>query len=185
MERFKFPAAVAVTSVALVLIIVGVGALALPTIVAATAGPAAAAWAFGGGGPHGGAWAGGAGFGLPSEVQGLSEVPPAERFSHFVGVQVSLKDKDNRPLTLHITPGTATASSPTSLSVAANDGSARTFGLNDRTVVHGQAPIGVGDRVVVLTVNDDTTARTVIRADKDGFGGPGPGGWGGGGWGHP
>jgi len=184
MERFKFPAAVAVTSVALVLIIVGVGALALPTVLAATAGPAAAAWAFGGGGPHGGAWEGGAGLGLPSEVQGLSEVPAAERFSHFVGVQVSLKDKDNRPVTLHITPGTATASSPTSLSVAANDGSARTFGLNDRTVVHGQAPIGVGDRVVVLTVNDDTTARTVIRADKDRFGGPGPGGWGGG-WGHP
>jgi len=125
MERFKFPAAVAVTSVALVLIIVGVGALALPTVLAATAGPAAAAWAFGGGGPHGGAWEGGAGFGLPSEVQGLSEVPAAERFSHFVGVQVSLKDKDNRPVTLHITPGTATASSPTSLSVAANDGSNR------------------------------------------------------------
>ncbi len=182
MERFKFPAAVAVTSVALVLIVVGVGALALPTVLAATAGPAAAL-AFGAGGPHGGAWAGGAGFGLPSEVQSLSEVPPAERFGHFVGVQVSLKDKDNRPLTLHITPGTATASTPTSLSVAANDGSARTFGLNDRTVVHGQAPIGVGDRVVVVTVNDDTTASTVIRADKDGFGGPGPGGWGG--WGRP
>ena len=172
MQRFKFPISVAVTSIGLVLVIIGVSALVFPGVLAAAPGPAAGVWAFGHGGPHGGPWAGAAGFGLPTEVQGLGDVAPAERFNHFVGVQVSLKDKDNRPVAVHVTPGTATASSPTSLSIAANDGSTRTFSLNDKTVVHSQAPISVSDRVVVVTVNDDTTARMVIHADKDGFGGP-------------
>ena len=43
----------------------------------------------------GGLWGGGA---LPAQLAGLRDVPAAERFDHFKGVQVNLTDKDGQPL---------------------------------------------------------------------------------------
>jgi hypothetical protein len=165
-QRFKFPIAVAATSLALVSVIVVVGLVSLPIAAAAAPG-----------------WVAGAAFGhnadglnLPPELQGLGDLPPNERFAHFTGVQVSLKDKDNRPLTVRVTPGIAGVSTPTSLTLAANDGTSKTFTLNDQTTARGShAP---GDQVVVVTFNDETTARALIEPGKGGFShGGGPNGW--------
>jgi hypothetical protein len=107
-------------------------------------------------------------------------VPPAERFSHFIGVQVNLTDRDGQPLDLTLTPGTVTAASATSLSVAANDGAARTFGLDAQTAIRGPraqaggttTPPGIaqGDKVVVVTLNNSGTATAVWAGNFDGWG---------------
>ena len=176
MRRYRFPIAVAATSLALIIALGVVGALTVRSALANA--PWAGGVGFGGHG-FGGPGFGGPGFELPPELQGLRDLPPAERFAHFVGVQVSLKDKDNKPLTANITPGTATAVSATSLTIAANDGTTKTFTLNDRTIIGGKAVQGGaqaaqptltnGDLVVIVTLGDTRTARAVMNGGKDGF----------------
>jgi hypothetical protein len=110
MTQFRSPL---VAALAIVLIAIGVGALIVrPTFASPFGfGPD---WA---GGWHGGAWDRSA---IPPEFAGLADVPAGERFSHFRGVQVSLTDKDNKPLTVQVTPGTATTASPTSVTPVKN-----------------------------------------------------------------
>lgn len=174
MAGFRFPIAVAVTSLALVATLGVVGALVVGSALAG--GP----WS---GGPwrH---WQGNHGFGLgvdlPPELAGLGDLPAGERFAHFMGVQVNLTDKDNRRLTISATPGAATAVSTTSLTIAGNDGSARTFSLGDRTMIRGkhvrggaeagQPTLAQGDKVVVVTVNDSTIANAIVVVGPDGVG---------------
>ncbi len=136
------------------------------------------------GGHFGGPW-GGAGVVLPQELRDLHNLPPAERFKHFTGVQVGLKDANNQPLTIVVTPGTVSAASATSLTLAANDGTTRTFTLTDQTLIRSRPSEGApnnspnlvqGDLVVVVTQNGETTARAVFDGNKEGFGpmgGPG------------
>ncbi|MDQ6675283.1 MAG: hypothetical protein M3069_31860 [Chloroflexota bacterium] len=183
MQRFRFPIAVAVTSLALVAALIGAGGLVV--------GNALANGPFSGGGP--GPWAAGQNGwqinSLPPELAGLVAVPAGERFSHFRGVRVQLTDKDNNPLTVDVTPGTATTVTPTSLTVTANDGSTRSFALSDKTIVRGKSgaqggsqaastttTIAQNDKVVVATLNNSTTATAVMGVSPDGFGPRGP--WG-------
>lgn len=181
-QRLRFPIAVAATSLALVLALGVIGVFAVQTTLAN------APW-MGGAGPFGGpkfggAGLGGPGFALPAELQGLTEIPPAERFSHFAGAQVTLKDKNNQPLTINATPGTVTAVSTTSLTIAANDGTTKTYALNDKTIIRGkpvqggaqatQPVLAKDDKAVVVTLNATTTATAVIVAGPDGFGTHGP-----------
>jgi hypothetical protein len=181
MQRFRFPLAVAVTSLALVLALVGAGGLLVSNALAI--GP------FAGGGP--GAWsgapwaAGHAGWqtnALPPELAGLTEVPAGERFAHLRGVRVQLTDKDNKPLTIDVTPGTATTVSPTSLTVTANDGSTHTYSLDDKTIIHARSgahdsssqvatsTLSQNDKVIVATLNNSATATAVVAVDSNGFG---------------
>src|SRR3954453_7937524 len=130
MQRFRFPIAVAVTSLALVLSLVAVGGLVAGRVLAS-------AQPFGGwhGGPP---WAAGQAFGpglaLPPELAGLAEVPADQRFGHFKSAQVHLTDRDGRPVTIDVTPGVATAVSPTSLTITANEGTSKTVSLNEQTI---------------------------------------------------
>ena len=186
MQRLRFPIAVALTSLGLVALLVVAGGLLVSSVLAR------APWAWGGFGPWAHAGAGGpwaAGYGpwgggaLPAQLAGLRDVPVAERFDHFKGVQVNLTDKDGQPLVLTLTPGTATAVSATSLTLAANDGAARTFTLDGQTAIRGrQAPGGApasqpsiaqGDKLVVVTLNNSGTAAAVWAGN---FGAWGPGG---------
>lgn len=183
MRGLKFAVAVGITSLVLV------GVVAVGGLLFAGSALANPAWVSGlAFGPHGFA---GQGFNLPPELQGLRDLPAGQQFAHFMGVQVSLKDKDGKPLTLNIIPGTVTASSAGSLTIAANDGTSKTFTLNDSTVVRGapgqgagqgtQPALASGDTLIVVTMNDESTARAVIDGGKNGFGQGGP--WGHGGWG--
>jgi hypothetical protein len=186
MQRLRFPIAVALTSLGLVALLVVAGGLLVSSVLAR--GP----WAGGASGPWsragaGGPWAGGhgpwGGSALPAQLAGLRDVPAAERFDHFKGVQVNLADKDGQPLVVTLTPGTATAASATTLTVAANDGASRTFALDAQTAIRGShaqggAPAGPpsiaqGDKLVVVTVNGSGTAAAVWTGN---FGGGGPGG---------
>jgi hypothetical protein len=184
MRRFRFPIAVAATSLALVVAIGAIGALTVRSALANA--PWVGGVGFGGpgfGGPgFGGHGFGGPGFELPPELQGLHDLPPAERFAHFTGVQLSLKDKDNKPFTVTVTPGTATAVSATSLTLAANDGTTKTFTLDSNTMIRGKPVQGGaqatqsspalanGDLMVVVTLNNSTTARAIMNGGKEGFG---------------
>jgi hypothetical protein len=177
MRGLRFALAVLGTSLVLVL---GIGAVGYYTVSSALAS---------GLGPFGGH-----GHAMPPELQGLEQLPPAERFKHFGGAQILLKDKDNNPLTVNVTPGTVSAVSATSLTLAANDGSTKTYTLNNETVIRGKpdsttpgnqpAPTTLkqGDMVVAVTKNNENTAKFVMSAGTEGFGprgGHGP--WGGGG----
>ncbi|HEY3080532.1 MAG TPA: hypothetical protein VGM69_11595 [Chloroflexota bacterium] len=180
MQRFRFPLAVAATSLALVLGLAVVGGLLATSALAGgawLAGPAGA-WA-------GGAWAGGhglgPGFALPPELAGLRDVPADQRFGHFRGVQVNLTDKDGRPLTIEVMPGTVTTVDATNLTITANDGSSKSYKLDDRTLVRGKRTRGTeatgpalaqNDKVVIVTLNGETTARAVFAAGAEGFGPP-------------
>jgi hypothetical protein len=179
MERFRFPLAVAVTSLALILTLIGVGGLLVNNALAngPFGGGPGAPWAAG----HGG-WQTNA---LPPELAGLTDIPAGERFAHFRGVRVQLTDKDNKPLTVDVLPGTATAVSQTSLTVAANDGSTHTFTLDDKTVIHAKSgahdstqqaarALSQNDKVIVATLNSSTTATAVVAVNPDGFGPHGP-----------
>ncbi len=193
MQRLRFPIAVALTSLGLVALLVVAGGLLVSSVLARAPwaggfGP----WAIGGFGPWGhgrsggpwaagyGPWSGGA---LPAPLAGLRDVPPAERFDHFRGVQASLTDKDGQPLVLTLTPGTATHVSPTSLTIAANDGASRTFALDAQTAIRARPsqggaqanPPGLapGDKLVVVTLNNSATATAVWAGP---FGAWAPGG---------
>ena len=182
MRRFLSRRAVLIAVAALV---IGAGTIGVLTAGRAlAAGIGMAAMGFGPFGGHGGPW-GGADFVLPQELRDLHNLPPAERFKHFTGVQVSLKDANNQPVTLQVTPGTVSASSATSLTLAANDGTTKTFTLTGQTLIRSRPTDGnpnnspsleSGDMVVVLTRNGEATARAVFDSNKDGFGpmgGPG------------
>lgn len=113
--------------------------------------------------------------GIPAELESLAAIPPAERFSHFLGAQLNLKDRNNQPLTISATPGSVTAISPTSLTIAANDGATRTFLLTPQTVIRSKR-IGAsnqmpaqGDLAVVFTLNASNTATSVALAGPEGF----------------
>jgi hypothetical protein len=185
MRRFRFPLAVLGTSLLLVL---GIGVVGYWTI------SSAFAQGFGPFGAHfGGPFAGHA---LPPELQGLEQLSPAERFKHFNGAQIAVKDKDNNPLTVNVTPGTVSAVSATSLTLTANDGSSKTYTLDDKTIVRGKPDASTpgdrpaattlkqGDLVAVVTKNSETTAKFVMSGGAEGFGprgghGPFGGPWGG------
>jgi len=167
MQRFRFPIAVAATSLVLVFGLVVIGGLLTGSVLAF--GPP-----FGGGWRGGPPWAEGHGFGhgftLPPELAGLRDLPSEQRFDHFKAAQLRLTDKDGRPLTIDATPGVATAVSPTSLTITANDGPSRTFSLNDETVVRGKAAPAQSDQVVAVTLNGSSTAHAVLVLSGDGSG---------------
>ena len=180
MQRYRFPLSVAVTSLAVVLVLIGVGGLLVNNALAN--GP------FGGGGP-GAPWAvGHAGWlpkTLPPELAGLTEIPAGERFAHMRGVRVQLTDKDNKPLTVDVLPGTATTVSSTSLTMTANDGSTHTFTLDDKTIIHAKSgahdstqtatrALSQNDKIIVATLNNNPTATAVVAFNPDGFGPRGP-----------
>jgi len=171
MRVLKFALAVLGTSLVLVLAIGAAGYYAVSSAFAAGFGP------FGNHGPFDA-------HALPPELQGLEQLSPADRFKHFNGAQISLKDKDNQPLTVNVTPGTVSAVSATSLTLTANDGSTKTFTLDDKTVIRGKPDMSTpgnrpsattlkqGDMVVAVTKNNETLARFVMSAGTEGFGPP-------------
>lgn len=166
MKFFSTPRSAALTTLALVLIVLGLGGLAVGQAFANTF---AAPLAMGARGWNHDA--------LPPELAGLADVPAADRFSHFKGVQLALTDKDNKPLRVDITPGTVTSISATSVTINGNDGASHSYTINDKTM---QPDTGAkqNDQVVIATVNGASTATGVFPMT-------GHGGWDGKGYGPP
>jgi hypothetical protein len=155
----------------LVPVVIAGSALALAVVVFAAGGLVAAS-AFASGsfmnGP-GGPWMAGRDHGawaaqLPPELKGLGDIPAADRFGHFKGATVNLTDKNNQPLTVTVTPGTVSAASATSLTMNANDGSTKTYALDDKTIERGQSAPTANEKVVVVTLNGSSTATAVMAA---------------------
>jgi hypothetical protein len=98
---------------------------------------------------------------LPPELASLKDLPDSEKFAHFQGIQVSLTDKDGKPLHISVTPGVASNVGAGSITVAGNDGASHTYALTDQTWQRTGTHVASGDNVVVVTLNDATTARAV------------------------
>jgi hypothetical protein len=172
MQRFRFPIAVALTSLGLVAVLFIGGGLLVRSALAF--GP----WSHGGFGPP---WARGdsawAMHAVPAELAGLRDLPAGERFTHFKSAQLTLTDQNNQPVVVGVTPGTATAVDGASLTVATNDGPSRTFTLDGQTVMagprafgstqSGQATVNPGDKLVVVTLNGSATAHAVWSVNPD------------------
>ena len=159
MRKYLVPVVIAGSALALAVVVFAAGGL-----VAASA-FASAPFMNGPGGP----WAAGHDHGawaaqLPPELKGLADIPAADRFGHFKGVTVNLTDKNNQPLTVTVTPGTVSAVSATSLTVHANDGSTKTYALDDKTIQRGQSAPAANEKVVVVTLNGSSTATAVMAA---------------------
>jgi hypothetical protein len=164
MQKFGSPRSLALTALGVVLIAIGVaGLFARPLVGSALANPVG----FGGPPWAGAGWHGGAGLGrtLPPELAGLADLPSDQRFAHVRGVQVQLTDRDDRPVRVDVTPGTVTAVSGTSLTIAGNDGASHTYVLDDKTQQHGQSA-RQNERVVVATLNGSTVAAAVFGVSR-------------------
>ena len=177
MRGLRFALAVLGTSLALVVAVAVIGIVTAPRALAlAGVGPF--------GGPFGGAFGD---HGLPPEFQGMQNLSPSERFAHFGGAQVNLTDKDGKPFIVTITPGKVTAASATSLTLAANDGTTKTYTLDSNSIIRGKPDMSTpgnrpaavtpkqGDLVVVMSKAGESNARFVVDGGTEGFG-PRPGG---------
>jgi hypothetical protein len=135
MRVLRFPIALILASVALLLGLFAVGSLAAGTALAGGPPFAGPPWAW-----RGGQWAGGG---------------PAG-----VGVAPFDEPRDGRPFTLELTPGTVTAASRTGLTVQTTDGAHGAFTVDART--HLRAGPADGDRVVVIAENGAPGALAVF-----------------------
>ncbi len=153
MSWVRFSLAVLATSVALVLALFATGAFVVGNALANTT--QAVRYATGGSWDHN----------LPPELASLKDVPADQRFSHFKGVTANLTDKDGKPIVISVTPGVATTSSATGLTISGNDGASHTYSLDSDTFTRGTP--STGQDVVVVTLNNSATARAVIATNGD------------------
>lgn len=175
MSRLRFPLAVAITSLALVALLAVGGFLMVRTTLAG------APWA--GGDATNPPWLMAAGLEeaqLPPALQQVTQIPPAERFSHFLGARLQLTDRNQRPITVTATPGSVSAVDATSLTLQGNDGVSHRYTLDSATLIRGKLSRGggqvnqptlvVGDRAVVITINDSSTATGILVVNANGLG---------------
>lgn len=171
----RFLLTVAATSLVVVLLIGALGFVAVRSVL----GPQVAAAA---GVPF-------AAVDVPREIQGWHDLPAADRFRHFQGAQIRFTDANNSPHTANVTPGTVTAFTGSSLTIDTNAGGGKTYSLTGSTRIHtaahpaegssSQSTPKVGDKVVVITLDDSSEARAVAIGGPEGFapwGGPWHGG---------
>src|SRR5215208_3166013 len=162
----RFVLAVAASTLALVLILGGLGLVAAQTIIRPRIAEAAAM------GPFGGY--------APAELQGLHDLPPAERFGHFLGAQLRFADANNAAHNLVVSPGTVSNVSSDKLTITTNDGQSKSFNLTSETRVHsanfrwgdlqpGQVAPKIGDKVVVVTLDSSSDARAIRIGGLEGF----------------
>jgi hypothetical protein len=110
---------------------------------------------------------------VPPELSGLKDIPAADRFAHFRGIQANLTDKDGKPLSITVTPGVATSVSSSSLTLNGNDGASHTYTLDAQTMTHGKT-VAQGEDVVVVSVNGAQNAMAVFGVDPAAFQNGGP-----------
>lgn len=96
------------------------------------------------------------------ELEGIS---PSDMFSHIQGGQFVFTDADGNTVTLTAEAGTVASVdvSGGKLTVNLNAGGSKTYSVEDEDVIPGRdlSDVGEGDKVIVLTVNDDV--RAVLR----------------------
>jgi hypothetical protein len=155
MSWVRFSVAVLLTSAALVIAVFATGTFLVGNVLASSIPAVAQMHAPGNGN-------------VPPELAGLKDIPAGERFAHFKGAQLNLTDKDGKPIQVTVTPGVANNVTATSLTITGNDGASHTYSLNDQTMTRGQS-VSSGENVVVLTLDNASTARAVFDVN--------PGSW--------
>jgi hypothetical protein len=135
MRALRFPIAMILASVALLVGLFAVGGLLAGTALAGGPPFAGTPWAWGGAHAAGGG-------------------PAGAGFAPFDSL------RDGRPFTLEVTPGTVTAASQSGVTVQTRDGATRTFTVDAQTRM--RATPANGDQVVVITMNGASSALAVF-----------------------
>ena len=151
MSWVKFSVAVVLTSAVLAIGMVGAGAFMVTNALASDVHDAAQMQTM----QHGN---------LPPELAGLKDIPANQRFAHFKGLSVNLTDQNNQPLTISVVPGVVSSSSADTITINGNDGAAHTYAVDAQTATHGNTAAN-GSDVVVVTINNSSTARAVVAFD--------------------
>jgi membrane-associated protease RseP (regulator of RpoE activity) len=117
----------------------------------------------------------------------LDGIPRDELFSHMLGGSFQFTDKDNNAHTASVDPGTVSAvdASAGTVTVDLNAGGSQTYTIGDDVVTRPDDLSGFesGDRVTIISVDDDVRAVIKGGCGMFPFFGPGRGGrgWHGGG----
>ncbi len=151
MSWVKFSVAVVLTSAVLAIGMVGAGAFVVTNALASGIQGAAQTRVM----DHGD---------LPPELAGLKDIPADQRFAHFKGISVNLTDQNGKPLDITVLPGVVSSTSAASLTVNGNDGATHTYAIDDQTAMRG-GTLTNGQDVVVVTINNSSTARGVFAFD--------------------
>lgn len=119
-----------------------------------------------------GPWRGHWGLGLlQPELEGI---PVEERFSHYMGADVRITDKDGSTHTLEFIPGTLKAVSGDQLTLLTNEGGQLTFTITSEVKGYQLLErLKEGDKLVVATV--DGSVRAIFSPHLTGKPGPRPG----------
>ncbi len=111
-------------------------------------------------------------------LPGLEGIPPDQLFSHFMGAQVNLTDKNGVAVVVHVTPGTISSVGDGNLGITPNgQTTTQTFRITATTTINAFPKQGslqalvAGDEVVVVTQGDSVDALTVAK--KHAMGGMG------------
>ena len=116
---------------------------------------------------------------MPAEIRDLHNLPPEQRFGHFLGGQFRFSDTNNKAHTVAVTPGTVSSVTSDKLTITPNDGGgSKSYSLTSETRIHtagqhwngGQAAsLKAGDKVVVVTLDGSDTPKAVMIGGPDGF----------------
>jgi hypothetical protein len=119
------------------------------------------------GGPPGSHW----GANLPAELQGLHNLPPEQRFGHFMGGALRFTDASDQAHSLTLVPGTVASFADGKLTIEPNDQSGqKSYTIGSETRVHaigqrwvagqaGQATPKQGDKVMVVAFDGSDSAH--------------------------
>jgi len=109
------------------------------------------------------------GLNLPNLLKelNLTGIEQGQLFGHYLGAQIQLTDKDGKKVTVEAIPGTVALVSGSTLVLTPNDttkGTSATFTVPDGTIIRKGtravelSALEVGDKVVVITINDQVKA---------------------------
>jgi hypothetical protein len=97
----------------------------------------------------------------------LDGIEQGQLFDHYLGAQIQLTDKDNKPVTVQAIPGKVASVTANTLVLTPNDttkGATVSFNVPDGTIIRkgnqavAIADLKVGDKVVVITINTEVKA---------------------------
>ena len=109
------------------------------------------------------------GLNLPNLLKelNLKDIASGQLFDHYLGAQIRLTDKDGKPVTVQTIPGKVASVSGNTLVLTPNDtakGTTVPFNVPDGTIIRKGtravelSALEVGDKVVVITINDQVKA---------------------------
>ncbi|MCL5264545.1 MAG: hypothetical protein M1343_05015 [Chloroflexi bacterium] len=104
-------------------------------------------------------------------LPGLEGIPLDQMFSHFMGAEINMTDKNGKALTYKITPGVVSSVGSNNIVITPNGQTvAQTFAVTPTTIIYSQMTKGTlqtlspGDKVMVVTEGQSMDALIICKA---------------------